>query len=125
MQREYEMNRYLEMTRHAQMRAECNQFHRDNPEVWTMFVRFSREKIALGYAHYGAKAVMERIRWETSTGASQPELKINDHYTAFYARRFNQADGREFFRTRVQKSHAAEAMRNDRNADQPYHWWDD
>jgi hypothetical protein len=94
------MNRLEEMRRRAQY------YHYDHPEVWELFVRFAFQKIDLGYGHYGAKAIMERVRWETDRGAKDPALKVNDHYTAFYARRFHRLypryDG--FFRNRVQKS---------------------
>lgn len=97
------------MNRHEEMRIACRKFHRAHPEVWRLFVRFSHEKIALGCEHFGAKAVMERIRWETSAGGSSPELKISNNHTAFYARRFNRmhphlGDG-EFFRENAQTSH--------------------
>jgi hypothetical protein len=90
------------------MRRACQEFHNANKEVWELFVKFALEKAALGYEHFGAKAVMERIRWETSVGGSEPELKINGNHTAFYARRFNrmypQLGNGEFFRVREQTS---------------------
>ena len=101
------------MTRHEEMRRSCQAFHGEHPEVWKLFVRFTMEKVALGYDNFGAKAVMERIRWETSAGGDDPELKIGNNHTAFYARRFNRlnpdlGDGR-FFRLREQTSHYAPA----------------
>jgi hypothetical protein len=89
-----------------EMRKECAAFHRAHPEVWSLFVGFAFEKIRLGYTHYGVGAVMERVRWETSSGGSSPEFKVNNNFRAFYARRFAKAfpQHRDFFRTRVQKS---------------------
>jgi len=100
------------ISRLEQMRRQCQKFHKNYPEVWSLFVGFAFEKVRLGYKHFGAKAVMERIRWETSGGASLPELKINDHYTAFYARRFAKTfpEHKDFFRTRVQKSAASKRL---------------
>ncbi len=92
-------------SRHEEMRAQCNDFHERHPGVWDLFVRFALEKIGRGYRKYGAKAIMERVRWETDQGGDEPALKINDHYTAFYARRFARAypTHAECFRTRIQK----------------------
>ncbi len=89
-----------------EMRKDCQSFHRKHPEVWSLFVGFTLEKIRLGYKHYGVGAVMERVRWETSAGDSSPEFKINNNFRAFYARRFAKAfpEHKDFFRTRVQKS---------------------
>ena len=92
------------MDSREKMRLACVKYHRENPEVWDLFVRFTTDKIDLGYENYGAKAVMERIRWETSTGANSPELKINNNHTAFYAGRFNRLFGRKFFRTRSNRT---------------------
>jgi len=97
----------LEMSsRLEEMRKECSAFHRSHPEVWALFVGFTFEKIRLGHTHYGAKAVMERVRWETGSGASKPEFKVNNNFPSFYARRFAKAfpEHRDFFRTRVQNS---------------------
>ncbi len=99
------------LSRHEELRSGCNAFHRSHPEVWRLFVRFTFEKLDLGYRHFGAKAVMERVRWETAAGGSMPELKLNNNYTAFYARRFARMypEHADFFRTRVQTSHITPA----------------
>ena len=94
------------VTRLEELRRQCQKFHREHPEVWSLFVGFTFEKIRLGHKHYGAKAVMERVRWETGAGESKPEFKINNNFPSFYARRFARSfpEHKEFFRTRVQKS---------------------
>ena len=96
-------------SRLEQMRRECTKFHKAHPELWALFVGFAFDKIRLGHKHYGAKAVMERVRWETSAGDSSPEFKVNNNFPSFYARRFSKAfpDHEDFFRTRVQKSAAS------------------
>lgn len=94
------------MTRHEEMRIACQAFHVKHPEVWEMFVKFALEKADLGYDHYGVSGVFERVRWETSVGDGEPELKINNNFKPFYARRFNAMNphlgGGEFFRLREQ-----------------------
>tara|TARA_B100000470_G_C19620956_1_gene315367 strand:- start:224 stop:532 length:309 start_codon:yes stop_codon:yes gene_type:complete len=96
-------------SRLEQMRRECTKFHKNHPEVWALFVGFAFEKIRLGHKHYGVGAVMERVRWETSSGGTSPDFKINNNFRAFYARRFAKAfpEHEDFFRTRVQKSAAS------------------
>ena len=89
------------MTRTEQMRLACQRFHAAHPEVWELFVKFSRQKIREGFEHYGAKAVMERVRWETE--AARPgggEYRINNNHCRFYAERFNKIWREGFFRSR-------------------------
>ncbi len=88
------------------MRRRAAAFHERYPVVWQLFERFALDRLALGHQHYGAKAIMERVRWETDKGSGYPALKINDHYTAFYSRRFARfhPEHGDFFRTRVQLS---------------------
>ena len=89
------------MTRTEQMREQCQRFHEENHRVWELFVKFSLQKMAEGFEHYGAKAVMERVRWETE--AARPgggEYKMNNNHTRFYAERFNKIWREGFFRSR-------------------------
>ena len=91
-------------TRCEELRIAVNKFHKEHPEVWDLFCKFAFEKIKQGHNYYGAKSVMERVRWETSAGGKSP--KINNNYVAFYSRRFseNPPEYSEFFRTRSQIS---------------------
>lgn len=90
------------------MRQQCIRYHKAHPKVWTLFCQFTFELIERGFKNYGAKAVMERIRWETDQAnvKGMSEFKIGNNYTAFYARRFmkknSEHDG--FFRLRKQTS---------------------
>lgn len=93
-------------TRRDEMERAFHAFIAEHPEVWRLFVRFTLEKIDRRYEHYGAHAMLERVRWETDTGADAPDLKLNNNFAAFFAREFHrtypQHDG--FFRTRRQLS---------------------
>lgn len=94
-------------TREDELREKARAFHRKYPEVWDLFVRFASEKIALGYKHYSADAIMHRVRWETDRGRDAPPgFKINDHHVTFYAEgfmaKFPEHDG--FFRRRRRNS---------------------
>ncbi len=99
-------------TRRDEIESQFLRFDSENPEVWILFKRFALEKVHQGHKHYSSKGVFERIRWETSNPKYSPqEFKLNNNYTAFYARRFNavypEHDG--FFRLREQISHEAPA----------------
>ena len=91
-------------TRKDEMREQAQQFHNENPHVWTLFVRFTFEKIKQGFKNYSVNGIFERIRWETDEADvdGNSTFKINNNYVAWYARKFMEAyyehDG--FFRTR-------------------------
>jgi hypothetical protein len=95
-------------SRHDEMREQTTRYHREHPEVWSLFVKFTFDRIKRKFQHYGAKAIFERIRWETD----QPDVegkntfKIGNNHPSFYARRFMKIypayEG--FFRLRKQRS---------------------
>jgi len=90
-----------------EMRLQVIDFHNKHPEVWDLFVRFSFEKIKCGFKNYSAKAIVERIRWESDVGGDGvAQFKIGNNYPSFYARRFMRAYPQHegFFRTRKQTS---------------------
>ena len=96
--------------RRDELREQCEAFHRQHPEVWQLFEQFTRDRIRLGFEHYGVGAIWERIRWETDAGGDRdidtPRLKLNNNFRAFYARRFERKfpEHQGFFRKRVQTS---------------------
>ena len=62
-------------------------FHADNPAVYDMLVRLAREWVtATGRRKLGMKALFERARWEIALRTSDPDYKLNNYYTAYYAR---------------------------------------
>ena len=92
-------------TRHDQLTDQCRQWHKENPQVWILFERFTFDRINRGFEHYSAQAIWERIRWETGTGADS-SFKLNNNYRGFYARAFEKMhpEHEGFFRKRVQTS---------------------
>ena len=90
------------------MWEQCAAFHRLHPEVWSLFEKYTFDRIRRGFKHYSSDAIFHRIRWEMALPSYEKgkEFKLNDHHTAFYARRFMRLhvehDG--FFHTRTQKS---------------------
>jgi hypothetical protein len=61
--------------------------HRKNPEIWREFERFALRAVKAGRQRLGAKAIMERVRWETEVEGGV-DWKCNNSYTAYYARMF-------------------------------------
>ena len=97
------------ITRLDEMRDQVSAFHAEHPEVWDLFVRFTKEILNRGFKHYSVNAIFERIRWEVDTAGSSNslcEFKLNNNYRAFYARRFMRMHPQHegFFRTRRQTS---------------------
>jgi hypothetical protein len=78
-------------------------FHRDNPNVYQLFCRFTQMLLDRHYEHHSSDAVLHRIRWATTVETNDPEFKINNNYSAYYARLWMrdhpEHDG--FFRLRV------------------------
>lgn len=74
--------------------ADLDAFVREHPEAWAMFCRFALEAIdaqrrAGRRLKIGAKAVAERVRWETTLAARDAHgWRWNNSYTAPAARRF-------------------------------------
>lgn len=59
---------------------------KENPEVWRLFERYTLEAIEAG-RKVGAKAVMERVRWESEIERGK-DFKVSNNWTAYYARIF-------------------------------------
>lgn len=79
-------------------------FDAQYPQVWEMFLRFTFQVIHVGYQHHSADAVLHRVRWETGLEVGpEHEYKINNNFSAFYARKFHRAypEHAGFFRTRI------------------------
>lgn len=78
-------------------------WHKDNPDFYHLFCRFTRQAISRGHKNLSAWLVVNRIRWETSIVTKGDEFKIRNDYIALYSRLFMQdnPEYKGFFRTRV------------------------
>lgn len=61
-------------------------FHAENPKVFDLFKSFAIQAKAAGRGRFGARAILERIRWHTAIETSDPEFKINNNFHPCYAR---------------------------------------
>ena len=80
-------------------------FHTKYPQVYLLFEKFAMQLISVGHKKLGAKMILERIRWEISTGGAKDDdgFKINNNYTAYYSRQFikNNPQYEDYFEFRV------------------------
>jgi hypothetical protein len=61
-------------------------FHAENPRVFELFKKFAREVMQTGRRRFSADAVIQRIRWFVQVDTTGDEFKVNDNYSAYYAR---------------------------------------
>jgi len=83
-------------------------FHYQNPQVFRLFERYTLDLIAAGAERGGAKSVIERIRWDVAVSTWGEKWKVNNDYTACYARLFHMTypEYAGFFRLRKRPSTA-------------------
>jgi hypothetical protein len=69
-----------------------HEYNKENPQIFERFVQLTFTLIRKGRDHYGAKGIIEIIRFNTITKAKgYPEtedFKINNNYAPDYARLF-------------------------------------
>lgn len=100
-------------TRKDEIDEQAEAFHKKNPNVSILFVRFTNEVINRGFSNYSVNAIFERIRWETDEADhdGKSTFKLNNNYRAWYARKFMERypEHEGFFRTRSRISKEQEA----------------
>lgn len=77
-------------------------FHAANPHVYTTLVAMARRLKRHGCHRVGMKMLFERLRWEWFEQTAGDTYKLNNNYTAYYARRImrRERDLAGFFETR-------------------------
>ena len=100
-------------TRKDELEDAAREFHRQNPRVWELFIKFTHEMIARGFHNYSTNAIFERIRWETDTADvdGKSTFKLNNNHRPYYARWYMKQfpQHRGFFRVRELTSAKANA----------------
>lgn len=75
---------------HDKLAAWFEKFHAKHPHVYRAFKEMALEIRAEGHARYGAKTIMERLRWESAVRYPGQSFKLDnrvkDRCTARYAR---------------------------------------
>lgn len=81
------MTDQLALTFAATIAQRFEQFHAENPHVYTTLVRLAREWIVQTGQHKLAIATLfERARWDIVISTNDPEFRLNNNFRAFYAR---------------------------------------
>lgn len=70
----------------SELEAKFNKYHRDNPHVYRLLLRFTLEALRAGKNNWGMKGVYERARWYADIETKGDSFKLNNNYTAFYSR---------------------------------------
>ncbi len=66
--------------------------HRANPHIYALFEAMALRLIQRGWKRYSSDAILHAVRWETMHHLADGTLfKINNDWSAFYARKFIQA----------------------------------
>ena len=80
-------------------------WHRQNPQVYVLFERFTFEAIRRGHKRLSAWLIVNRIRWETTVVTRGDDFKISNDFIAFYSRLFmhNHPEYEGFFVTKEMK----------------------
>lgn len=70
--------------------AAFEKFDAENPHIFKLYVRFSREAKNAGYTKFSISSITERIRWETMiTTRSEDGFKLTNNHKPFYARKLS------------------------------------
>ena len=89
-----------------QLRRDFYKYHRANPQVWKLLVRFAFEALDSGVRRIGISFLVERIRWEVQVVTRSTDgFKINNNHQPFYSRRLarHYPELANLFETRRQK----------------------
>lgn len=64
-----------------------SEYHEKNPQVYVLFKKYAQMALDRGFKKFSAKAIFERLRWHYSVETEGDEFKLNNNYTAYYARK--------------------------------------
>ncbi len=62
------------------------EYHEANPMIFAKFVSYAEQLKEAGRTRIGAKAIIERIRWDSLIAAFDGKFKINNNHTSRYVR---------------------------------------
>jgi hypothetical protein len=91
-----------ELLHNGRITRKFREFHEANPEVYAKLVDLAVQLKHRGRKSYGMKSLFEVMRWHRAMTTTGSEFKLNNNYTALYARLIMHNEPRleGFFRTR-------------------------
>lgn len=86
----------------AVLEAKWHAFHEANPHVYRLLRDEALKAKRAGLRRFGMKALFERLRWISQVETVGDPYRLNNNYTAFYARLLMESEPalRGFFETR-------------------------
>lgn len=93
-------------------------FHHENPQVYDALRRLAFQLVDRGHEHYGIKALCEVVRFKHVMATNDPAFKVNNNFTALYARMLMKNEPRldGFFEVRERISRRAMRVAEEREA---------
>lgn len=61
-------------------------YHEQRPQIFEKFKQYAYQMKRAGREHYGAKGIIERIRWDMHMGYEEGDFKISNTFFPLYAR---------------------------------------
>lgn len=71
----------------TELRKKFNDFHKNNPKVYSELVSLAKQAKARGRAKIGMRMLYEVVRWNRYLKTTDEDYKMNNDYCAFYARK--------------------------------------
>ena len=78
---------------------EFDKFDREHPEFWESFFFRAWTMMGKGYTRYSARTIFEVLRWHSDLD-SGGQFKVQNNWIPFYAKKFNNFYGVDFFFTK-------------------------
>lgn len=84
---------------------EFEKFDAAHPDIWQQFESIALDLIHRGKTHYSADSILHVIRFHRDTSTSGADVKINNNFSACYARKWakRHPDYEKFFERRKSK----------------------
>lgn len=76
----------LLLRRRTPIEERFQEFHETNPHVYEQLRNLALRLKRRGRTRYGMKGLFEVLRWQHAMETDDPEFKLNNNYTAHYAR---------------------------------------
>ena len=69
------------------IQSRFERFDRENPQVYAKFKEYAGRLLCTGRHRFGAKLIIERIRWDYAIETNARDFKINNDFPSRYARK--------------------------------------
>lgn len=90
------------------LKEKFKEYHKQNPGVYKRLVELTKQAHEKGKTRVGMKMLFEVVRWNEFLQTNDPDFKLNNNYTSYYARMImhQHPEFGEIFETRTLRSHS-------------------